>query len=153
MEKIKSFLGNIAVIIYFITVMWWILLLLPLVPISLIVDISSIYSSGFSKGTNTGIEFIGILGLFIGLSLLVPAFRKMYDKFPWMFPYVKILYGNVVILGIGTTLLNYGYQVQSEARHTFFLVFTVVQIIVCRILMCIYYNKRKVQHIGGNISE
>ena len=58
--------------------------MLIFVPIGLIFDINTIRSSGFST-SNIGTTFIGIFGLFIGLSLLIPAFGKMYYKL-WMFP-------------------------------------------------------------------
>lgn len=152
MSKLKSFLGNIAALVYFLTVMWWVLLLLMFVPLGLFSEIDTVLSSGFAT-TNIGATFIGIFGLFIGLSLLIPAFRKMYYKLPWMFPFVKILYPNVVIMSIATMLLNYGYEVQSPARHTLFFVLMIVQIILCRALMCIYFSRNKVQYIGGDTNE
>jgi hypothetical protein len=148
-ERLKSILGNMAAVIYFLAVMWWILLMLVFVPFVLVSDINTIRSSGFST-SNMGTTYIGVFGLFIGLSLLVPVFRKMYYKLPWMFPFVKILYLNVIIMSIATMILNYGYEVQSQTRHTVFFVLIICQIIICRIIMCIYFSKRKVQYIGGD---
>jgi hypothetical protein len=152
MSRLKGILVSTAALIYFITIMWWVLLLLIFVPIGLIGDITTIRSSGFST-TNIGPTLIGILGLLIGLSLLVPAFRKMYYKLPWLLPFVKILYPNVVIMSLATMLLNYGYEVQSPARHTLFYILMICQIIICRLLMCIYFSRRKVGYIGGNTNE
>lgn len=152
MGKLKSILGSTAAVIYFLVVMWWILLMLIFVPIGLISDIDTIRSSGFST-SNIGTAFIGIFGLFIGLSLLVPTLRKMYYKLPWMFPFVKILYPNVIIMSVATMLLNYGYEVQNQTRHTLFFILMICQIIICRALMCIYFSKRKVQYVGGNTNE
>ncbi len=152
MRDLKGLVGNIAAVIYFLTVMWWILLLLILVPMILISDINTIRSSGFST-SNAGTAFIGIFGLFIGLSLIVPAFRKMYYKLPWMFPFVKILYPNVIIMSIAIGLLNYGYEIQSPARHTLFFIVMIGQIIVCRALMSIYFNRKQVQYVGGSANE
>jgi len=149
MSRLKAILGNTAAVIYFLSVMWWVLLMLLFVPIGLIFDINTIRNSGFST-TNVGLTFIGVFGLFIGLSLLVPAFRKMYYKLPWLFPFVKIMYSNVIIMSIATMLLNYGYEVQSPARHTIFFIIMICQIIVCRALMCIYFSKNKVQYIGDD---
>lgn len=111
-------------------------------------DIQTIRSSGFST-TNIGLQLIGILGLFIGLSLLVPALRKMYYKLPWLYSYVKIFYVNIVIMSIATLILNYGYEVQNSKRHSIFFVLMVLQMVICRIGMCIYFNKKPVQYIGG----
>lgn len=91
MSKLKNVLGNTAAVIYFLAVMWWILLMLIFVPIGLFFDINTIRESGFST-SNIGTTFIGIFGLFIGLSLLIPAFRKMYYKITVDVSFVKILY-------------------------------------------------------------
>jgi len=152
LSRLKTLLGSTAAFLYFIFVMWWILLLLAFVPLGLFMDIQTIRSSGFST-TNIGTAFIGILGLFIGLSLLIPAFRKMYYKFPWLFPYVKIFYVNVVIMSVATLILNYGYEIQSSTRHTKFFILMLVQIVVCRFAMCIYFNKKPVKYIGGGVAN
>lgn len=152
MKKLKAFLGSTSAALYFILVMSWIILSLAFVPLGLFMDIQTVRESGFST-TNIGITFIGIFGLFIGLSLLVPPFRKMYYKLPWLFPYVKILYIDVIIMSIATSILNYGYEVQSTARHTLFFTLMIVQIFVCRIAMCIYFSKQPVKYIGGAQDE
>jgi hypothetical protein len=152
MSKPKSFFGSVAALIYFLTVMWWVLLLLPFVVLMLFTDIGVIRSSGFST-VNTGISFIAIFGLLLGLSLLIPAFRKMYYKLPWLFPYVKIMYLNLIIMSIAVTLLNYGYEVQNPARHTLFFILMIIQIIIFRLLMSLYFSRNRVPYIGGNSDE
>ena len=136
MNKLKSFLGNTMAFLYFIFVMLWILLLLAFVPFGLFMDIQIIRESGFST-TNIGMTFIAILGLFIGISLIVPVFRKMYYKLPWLLSYVKIFYCNLVIMSIATSILNYGYEVQDSKRHMIFFILMIAQIVICRIGMCI----------------
>lgn len=152
MGKLQVTLGNSMAALYFIMVMWWLLLSLLIVPLGMFMDIGIIRSSGFAT-SNIGVAFIGIFSLFIGLSLLIPPFRKLYYMLPWMYPYVKILYIDVIIVCVGTMILNYGYQVQNSTRHTLFFVLMLAQIIVSRLLMCLYFSKRKVQHIGGDVVE
>ena len=152
MSKPKGFFGSVAALIYFLTVMWWVLLLLPFVVLMLFTDIGVIRSSGFST-VNTGISFVAIFGLLLGLSLLIPAFRKMYYKLPWLFPYVKIMYLNLIIMSIAVALLNYGYEVQNPARHTLFFILMIIQIIICRLLMSLYFSRNRVPYIGGNSDE
>lgn len=152
MSKLRSILGSTAAFIYFVLVMWWILLMLLFAPLGLLMDIQTVRSSGFST-TNIGMSFIGIFGLFIGLSLLIPALRKMYFKLPWMFPFVKILFVDVIIMTVATFILNYGYEIQNNTRHTAFFIIMIVQIILCRIAMSIYFNKKPVKHIGGGANE
>lgn len=149
MGKFMSILGNAAAILYFLFVMWWVIFMLIFLPIVLMADIGIVRSSGYSIAS-PGATYIGMLGLFIGLSLLIPAFRKMYYKLPWMFPLVKISFLNLIIMSIADMLLNYGYEVQSPARQDLFFVIMICQIVISRVLMCVYFNKKKVQFIGGN---
>ncbi len=63
---------------------------------------------------------------------------------------IKILYINVVILGLGVTILNYGYEVQSPDRHNLYYMLMIIQLIASRILMCIYFERKNVEYIGGS---
>jgi hypothetical protein len=66
-----------------------------------------------------------------------------------MFPLVKILFFDVAALSVGVMILNLGYEVQDESRHKLFFIMMLVQLILCRAAMCIYFSKKKVQYIGG----
>jgi ABC-type sugar transport system permease subunit len=146
MKKLKSLLGNIVATIYFIFPMCLVLLMLIFMPIFFLTDVSTVRSSGFA-GANTSTAFIGICGLFIGLSLLIQPLKKMYRVLPWLYSFIKIFYVNLIILSIGLTILNIGYQVQNDARHTMFFILMIVQVVVCRISMCIYFKLKPVEHI------
>lgn len=137
----KRWISNIAAILWFFGVVIWMLLMLFIALIMLPNDIASIINSGF------GIESIGftlllIFSFIFGITMLVPAFRKCFRKLPWLYPYITILTANITILAIGIQILNYGYQVQSDTRHMLFLVLMIVQIIVCRLAMCIFCHKK-----------
>lgn len=152
MNRLKSFLGSKSAFFYFIFVMCWVILLLAIAPLMLYSDINVIRESGFSV-PNIGIELIGVLGLFIGLSLLIPSFRRMYYNLPWLFPFVKILFIDVIIMSFAIMILNYGYEVQNNTRHTIFFILMIVQIILCRAAMCIYFNKKPVRYIEGDVVD
>ncbi len=92
-----------------------------------------------------GLMLIGIMGFLVGFSMLMPS---VYHKMPWLFPCVKMLYINGIILCIAATILNTGYAVQNAARHKTFLIMMGVQIVICRILMCKYFG-RNTNHIWG----
>lgn len=137
----KKWLSNIAAFLWFIGVLVWILLLMPIIILMLPSDISTIIKSGF--GTQTiGFIFLMMIGLVVGITMLVPAFRNCFRKLPWLYPYVTILTADIAIIAIAEELLNYGYSVQSETRHTMFLIIMIVQIVVCRLGMCIYCHKK-----------
>ncbi len=140
----KRWISNIAAILWFFGVVIWMLLMLFIALIMLPNDIASIINSGF------GIESIGftlllIFSFIFGITMLVPAFRKCFRKLPWLYPYITILTANITILAIGIQILNYGYQVQSDTRHMLFLVLMIVQIIVCRLAMCIFCHKKPIR--------
>jgi len=143
----KNFLANVTAVTYFIAIMLATILLLIFAPVMLLGDIRTIQESGFAS-SNAGLAFIGGLGLFIGISLIFPAFRRMYYKLPWLFPLVKIFYVNVVITAIANMIMNYGYEVQDETRHVTFFALAIIEIVIGRILMNLWFNKRKVEYIG-----
>ena len=137
----KRWISNIAAVLWFFGAVIWMLLMLFIALIMLPNDIASIINSGF------GIESIGftlllIFSFIFGITMLVPAFRKCFRKLPWLYPYITILTANITILAIG---INYGYQVQSDTRHMLFLVLMIVQIIVCRLAMCIFCHKKPIR--------
>lgn len=132
--------------IYFIFPMCFVLLLLIFIPISFISDVNSVRDSGFA-GPNSAAPIIGMCGIFIGISLLIPLFRRMYRVLPWLYSFVKIFFVNLIILSIGITILNQGYQVNNNARHAKFFILMIVQIVICRIAMCIYFKLKPVKHV------
>lgn len=148
MNKLKSLLGSMAAAVYFIFPMALVILMLLFTPLMFPTDVSAITASGFA-GPNTAISITGVCGLSIGLSLIIPSLRQMYRALPWLYPFIKIFFIDLLILNTGITILNYGYQIHSEARHTLFYILMIIQIVVCRIAMCIYFKRRS----AGNIEE
>lgn len=146
MKKLKSLVGNIVATVYFIFPMCLVLLLLIIMPLFFLMDVSTVRSSGFA-GPNIATALIGTSGLFIGLSLLISPLRKMYRVLPWLYSFIKIFYVNLIIISIGLAILNIGYQVQNDARHTMFFILMLVQVLACRIVMCIYFKLKPAKHI------
>jgi hypothetical protein len=144
MGRLKDLLGSTAAAIYFIFPMSLILLILLITPLMFLSDVGAVRNSGFA-GPNSASAMIGASGLVIGLSLLIPPLRKMYRVLPWLYSFTKIFYIDLIILNIGSTILNYGYEVNNTARHTTFYVLMIIQIIACRLAMCLYYKKRPVR--------
>jgi len=64
----------------------------------------------------------------------------MYRVLPWLYSFVKIFYVNLIILGIGLIILNFGYQTQNNTRHTVFFILMILQVVICRLAMCIYFK-------------
>lgn len=143
MNKFKSLLGNIVAVLYFICFMLIVIFFLIFYPLSFPSEVSSIRTSGFA-GPNSSASLIGGFGLIIGLSMLIPPLRKMYYVLPWLYPFIKIFFINLIILNVGISILNYGYQTVNDMRHALFFALMIIQIIVSRIAMCIYFRIKPV---------
>lgn len=140
----KKILSNIAAIVWFFAALLWMLLIMLLCLIMIPTDISSMLKSGF--GTQTaGFLFLLFFSFIYGITMLVPAFRKCFKVLPWLYPYTVILTMDIIILAVAEEILNYGYSVQNDTRHTIFFVIMIVQMVVCRLAMCLYCHKKTVR--------
>lgn len=147
MNRMKKLLGGTAVTLYFIYGMGLALLILIFMPIGFLMDVDTILTSGFATA-DMAVEFISITGLIIGISMVIPSLRKIYKVFPWMYSFVKIFYFNLIILCVGLSILNKGYEVTNTTRHTIALIIMIIQIIICRLYMCLYFKKKPVKSIS-----
>ncbi len=145
-KSIMSLIGSLFAALYFISAMLLAIFIIVFTILSFPSNVSTVRESGFA-GPNTDIGIVGACGLIIGLSMLIPPLRKMYYALPWLNSFIKIFFINYVILNIGMLILNYGYQVNNEARHKNFFILMLIQIVVCRIGMCIYFKLRPVKHL------
>jgi len=137
----KNKLATALAIMYFIFPMSFALLVLLFMPLGFLMDVDAIRSSGFS-GPRTSAVFIGLCGVIIGISLLIPAFRRMYSALPWLYTFVKIFFVNLVLLNIGLAILNFGYEVNSSFRQTSFYLLMIGFVVVGRVGMSVYFNKK-----------
>lgn len=144
MMKLKDLFGVIVAVVYFIFPMSLVILMLLLTPLMFPNAISTIINSGFA-GPGKEWGFIAMCGFFISLSLLIPVLRRIYLSLPWFYPFIKIFFMNFIIMNIGILILNYGYQVNNEARHIVFFSIMVLQLLICRIAMCFYFKYRPVK--------
>lgn len=103
-------------------------------------DIVGMLKSGFSAST-VGFVFCFMAGLIFAITGWVPAFRKCYYKLPWLYPLSMILTMHLFILSIAETILAKGYETMNPANHVIALVIMIIQLIVCRVAMCIYLKK------------
>lgn len=141
---VLKWISNIAAIIWFFAVLVWWILLLPLFILMIPSSMDTILKSGFETQT-FGFAGIVMCSLVFMITLLVPAFRKCFKALPWLYPYTTILLTDLIILAIAEELLNYGYQVQNDTRHTVFIVLMIIQMIVCRLAMGWYFYKKPVK--------
>lgn len=137
----KNIISNLFAVLWFFGVLIWTVLLLFFVNLMILFsDIMGMLKSGFSSST-MGLVFLFMVGLVFGITGLVPAFRKCYYKLPWLYPLSIIMTMHLVILSIAEEILAKGFQVISTPRHVAAIVIMIVQVVGCRLIMCIYLKK------------
>ena len=95
---------------------------------------------GFSSEP-IGFVFLFLFGLVFGITGWVPAFRRCYYKLPWLYPLSTIMTMDLLILSIAEAILAKGLQVSSTSRHAATIIIMILQVVICRIVMCIYLKK------------
>lgn len=137
----KEMISNILAILWFFGVLIWTLLLMFLATFGLILgNIIIMLESGFSSVT-IGFEFLILFGLVFGITGWVPAFRRCYHKLPWLYPLSMMMTMHLFILSIAEAILAKGFQMISTSRHDATIFIMILQVIICRIVMCIYLKK------------
>ncbi len=138
----KNILSNIFAFLWFFGVLGWVVLLMLIaVPMIFFMDIIGMINTGFATST-IGFAFVFMAGFVLAITGWVPAFRRCYIKLPWLYPLSSILMVHLVILSIAEEILAKGYAVINTSRHTIAIILMIVQIILCRIAMCVYFKKK-----------
>lgn len=138
----KNFISNVLAFLWFFGVLvWTILFMIFSIIMIFFADIMGMISSGFPTNT-IGLILCFLAGLIFAITGWVPAFRRCYYKLPWLYPLCSILTMNLFILSIAETILAKGFEVISTPRHVATIVIMIIQIILCRIAMCIYLKKK-----------
>lgn len=133
--------SSTAVSAWFFAVMIWVVMVMIFgIPIVLN-DIIVMIQSGFSTYAS-GLPVCISCGFFIILTNLVPPLRMCYFKFPWLYPLCSTLFMDLFILSVAEEIMSKGYEVLSKPRHIMTIVLMILQLIVCRFLMCAYYKKK-----------
>ena len=137
----KKMLSNIITTIWF----WWIMLGTLILGVVMILgilfsDILVMLKSGFSTSI-IGYIVLAILGLIFAITGWVPVFRKCYYKYPWLYPFIVVMMMHLAILSIAEIILATGFSVISTPRHIATIIIMVIQVIVCRLIMCLYLKK------------
>lgn len=138
----KNFISNIFAVIWFFGVLFWTILLMFIFNLMIFFgDIVVMLKTGFSTST-VGFAFLFLAGLIFAVTGWVPAFRRCYYKIPWLYPLSMIMTMHLFILSVAETILAKGFQVVSAPRHKTTIIIMIIQMIVCRVVMCIYLKKK-----------
>lgn len=104
-------------------------------------DIPAMINSGF-VGTTIGFKAFGSMCFFIGITCLVPGLRDIFQIFPWLYPFTMMLMMNLFIVALAEFILEQGFSVISSPRHEITVLLMIIQVIVCRYIMCLYLHKK-----------
>ncbi len=150
--KTKMIWIGIPAILFIIIAFWLVIFFMPLLVIcSPGMYLPAIIGSGFANPSinESFIMFISIFSFLIGLSILVPQFRKMYYTFPWLYPYVKVLFIDYIICILTIMIVNFGYTEDGDSRKLLFKILAILFLIVARLVQCVYFKYRKSTALGG----
>lgn len=148
MRKFFSFLGNTLIVLYYAIMMLVVVLYLPIVLIDLLQNIFGVVRYGFCiNDPNVVPAHMVLFGLLISISLLVPPLRRAYRRVPWLFPYVRLLYTDFMIVGWCLLLLERLLQVHNDTRHLVLAVINIFLLVLSRMIMCYYFDRRPVRHV------
>jgi len=137
----KNIISNILACLWFFGVLLGTLLSMMFAILMIFFsDIIGMLKSGFSTST-VGFAFLMSAGLIFELTGLIPAFRRCYYKLPWLYSLSMIMTMHLAILSMAEVILATGFSVISTPRHIGATIIMIVQIIVCRAIMCIYLKK------------
>lgn len=139
----KNWLGAALALVYFIFPMSIALFIMIFTPLMFPSEVSTIRTSGFA-GPGVSSALIGVCGLIIGLSLIIPPLRRMYRALPWLYAFVKIFFANLILFNVAIAILNYGYEVSDEARHTLYFGVMIGWLIAGRLAMSLYFRWKRV---------
>ena len=152
----KKWLSNIVAVLWFFGVVLGSILFMIVFFLFFLMtfsdDISSVLSSGFATQT-IGLFYIMMFSVIFGITMVVPAFRKCFYKLPWLYPLITILMADIAILVFAEEILNYGYSVQNDSRHSLFFAIMIIQMIVCRLAMCLYCFKKPLRIAREDYAE
>ncbi len=138
----KNTISNIFAVIWFFGVLIWTIFFGSIVVIMIFFsDIVGMLKSGFATQP-IGFVFCFLAGMIFAITGWVPAFRKCYYKLPWLYPFSVILTMHLFILSIAEAILAKGFSVINASRHTIAIIIMIVQIVACRIVMCVYLKKK-----------
>ncbi|BCN29870.1 hypothetical protein [Anaeromicropila herbilytica] len=90
---------------------------------------------------------LGSYCFIFGITFAIPILRKMYRAFPWLYPITLTILLDYVIIALGYMILSYGYQIINVSRNKMFFIIMIVQLVVCRVSMCIYFKFKPIRHI------
>lgn len=148
MRKLFSMLGNLCLVLFFLPCILTVVVILLFAPLIAVMAINTVITTGFSTPMAMN-ALVLVCALLLFPTLLWSKLRKMYYNLPWLFPYVKIMFVNAVLLMVGEMILNYGYESVDESRHTLFYGLMVAWFIAARAIECYFFHRNPEKYIGG----
>lgn len=137
---------------YFIVFMLPTIILIPITILLLCDEIKDIISTEASKN-NIGFLFIILICFIFSLPMLVPKFRMIFKKLPWLYAYIIIALLDMFLISTGILIINYGYEVKNPDRYFTYLVLMAAWMVVGRLGICLYYKAKPMKYEGDENDE
>jgi hypothetical protein len=96
---------------------------------------------------------IAMSAFILGFPLVIPFFKGMYNSFPWLYPLAKMLFINLAICYVGNGILDHGFEISDGARHFGYFLLLVLQLVLCRGLMSLYFAFKPESRRGTSMSR
>lgn len=139
MEDLKP--SKLAGLWFYGVFLWFVLCSAFAIPIFILCSIIPMIRLGVAMSTG-GFLICYMFSFLLMITLCVPSFRWCFYKFPWLYPFSIITLMNLFIIAISEKIIYEGYQVISTPRHIITIILMIIQIIVCRFIMCMYLDIR-----------
>jgi hypothetical protein len=139
--------SKFLVVAYFIVLMLPVIILIPFIIFGLYGDMKYIIYNEISK-ENIGFIFIMLICLLFSFPMLIPYFRFIFKKLPWLYAYITLALLDIFLISIGISILNYGYEIKNANRHFLFFIFMIAWMVIGRLSICLYYKFKPIKYEG-----
>lgn len=137
----RRIVSNLLAVLWFFGVLVEALLFSALYILVVVFDhIAGALRTGYATSPG-GIVVCFAVGAILVITGWVPALRKCYYKLPWLYPLSMLMAMHLFIISIAEIILSKGFSVMNMPRHIITVVIMVIQLLVCRMIMCIYLKK------------
>lgn len=125
--------------------MWFVVILIPTILLGALIFFSiHIFMldrvlQGANSTPSLGFNFFPLVSFPFLLTNLF--FRRCYKMIEKLYPFSIFALCDLFILSISEKIMDYGYDVMDPTRHALTVFAILIQFILCRIIMGIYFKK------------
>jgi|GEM_PF-6871459 hypothetical protein len=146
---IVKLLSVIISALWYIVTGLFLMLGAPIIVIMQIASVITLMTTGYSSSF-VGIAGPFILAFFIGITMLVPLFRKEFYRLPWFYPFCMVLLMDSVFLGAAEEVLYNGYASIGKVSHQVYIIIAIIVLLIGRVVISLIEWKKTFRIAGGD---